>query len=102
MYVGLGRFRRGEMLAGARLVQGYALDRLMELAAWIEVEQPVASDPFAGERRFEQRFPSVAASLPRFMQGYERTPESARAILLFLDQHFEINSALRAAILALC
>jgi hypothetical protein len=33
-----------------------------------------------------------------FAQGYERTPESARALLAFLDAHFEVNAAIKAEI----
>jgi len=36
LYVGLGRFRRGERLSAARFIQHYAVDRLVALAATIE------------------------------------------------------------------
>lgn len=98
LYVGLGRFRRGEKLAAARLIQSHAVDRILELAPLVEPETPSLRDPFSGERRFEQRFPKVAAELPRFNQGYERSPESALAILEFLERHFEVNPAMAAAI----
>lgn len=101
LYVGLGRYRRGEKLSALRFVQGYAVDRVLELAARIEPEQAAARDLFSPERRFEQRFPGVAALLPTFAQGYERTPESAAAILDFLVAHFEVNVAMRAEIAAL-
>lgn len=101
LYVGLGRYRRGEKLSAMRFVQGYAVDRVLELAAWLEPEQPAGRDPFTPERRCEQRFPGVAALLPTFMQGYERTPESAAALLAFLEAHFAVNPALAAAIRAL-
>jgi hypothetical protein len=98
LYVGLGRFRRGEKLAAARLIQGHAVDRILDLAPLVEPETPSHRDPFSGERRFEQRFPNVAAELPRFNQGYERSPESALAILEFLERHFEVNPAMATAI----
>jgi hypothetical protein len=102
LYVGLGRYHRGEKLSAARFIQGYALDRILELAATIEVPQPGHEDLFTPERRYEQRFPTVAAHLPQFMQGYERSLESARAILDFLDAHFKVNAAIRATILERC
>ncbi len=102
LYVGLGRTRRGEKLAGARLIQGYAVDQVLRLAPYVEPDQPALRDSFADERRFEARFPGVAADLPRFVQGYDRSVESARAILAFLDDHFEVNPAIKARILALC
>jgi hypothetical protein len=102
LYVGLARFRRGEKLTAARFVQGYAVDRVLELAALVEEAAPSASrDPFQVERRVEQRLPQVAALLPQFVQGYERTPESARAILAFLEARFEVNPGLRQLIVGL-
>lgn len=101
LYVGLGRYHRGEKLSAARFIQGYAVDRVVELAAQIETAQPMYGDPFMPERRFEARFPGIAAALPLFIQGYDRSPQSAQAILGFLDQHFEINPAMKRAILDL-
>jgi lincosamide nucleotidyltransferase B/F len=102
IYIGLGRDRRGEKLSAARFIQWYAVDRLLELAEYIEPEQRVARDIFANERRFEQRYPGLAHEVPAWMQGYERNRESALAILSFLEQHFEINPALAEAIRAQC
>ena len=101
LYIGLGRYRRCEKLSAMRFVQGYAVDRILELAHFIESEQPIGRDAFTPERRFEQRFPGIAMLLPTFMQGYERTPASAAAILAFLETHFEVNGAMAAAIRAL-
>ena len=101
LYVGLGRYHRGEKLSAARFIQGYAVDRLVELAEQVETAQPAYKDVFTPERRFEARFPGVAAYLPQFVQGYERSVESARAILDYLDQHFEVNPAIKTAILNL-
>lgn len=102
LYVGLSRHRRGEKLSAARFIQGYAVDRVVELAQRVEPERPVRRDPFVGERRFEQRFHGVAHELPHFMQGYGRNVESARAILAFLVRHFDVNPAMRQTLLALC
>ena len=101
LYVGLGRYHRGERLSALRFIQGYAVDRILELAPQIETEQPAYRDPFGAERRFEQRFPTVARELPRFLQGYDRSPESAAAILAFLEQHWPVDPAIKQAIVAL-
>ncbi len=101
LLVGLQRFQRGEKLSAQRLIQQHAVDRLIELAARENGPAP-AGDPFAPERRFEQRFPAAAGEFPRFIQGYERSRESARAILDYLDRRYELNSPLRRRILALC
>ena len=100
LYVGLGRYHRGEKFSAMRFVQGYAVDRVLELAPFIEPEQPAGRDPFTPDRRFEQRFPCTATQLPTFMQGYDHTPAAAAAILAFLEAHFEVHSALAAAIRA--
>ncbi|MGB7790043.1 MAG: hypothetical protein WBL39_02430, partial [Terrimicrobiaceae bacterium] len=102
LYVGLSRLRRGEKLSAMRLIQYHAVDRILELSEKIEPPASASRDLFAVERRYEQRHPSVAEALPAFSQGYERSVESARAILKFLESHFEVNSSLKRAILHLC
>jgi hypothetical protein len=102
LYVGLSRLRRGEKLSAARFIQGYAVDRVLELAAHIEQERAAHKDAFVLERRFEQRFPDVAQAMPSFVQGYERSRESAAAILDFLEKHFGVNAAMAEAIRGLC
>lgn len=99
LYVGLGRYHRGEKLTAMRFIQVYAVDQLLKMAPLIETEQPVWRDIFGNERRFEWRFPDIAQELPDFLQGYERTPESAQSILEFFDRHFELNAAIKQAIL---
>jgi hypothetical protein len=98
IYVGLGRLKRGEKLSAERFIQHYAVDRVLELAKFIEHEADIAKDEFTHERRFEQRFPQIAQDLPRFVQGYEHSIESAQAILEFLEHHFDINQAIAKAI----
>lgn len=102
LYVGLGRERRGERLSAMRFIQGYAVDRIVELAARLETAQPVAADPFTPERRFEQRFPGLASEAAGWLQGYNRNRDSALAILAFLERHAPVNTAMAAAIRALC
>jgi hypothetical protein len=98
LYVGLSRYRRGEKLSAARFIQQYALDRVLELVALGSGEELGHEDAFAPERRFELRFPETARMLPGFLQGYERSPDSALAILGFLEQRFDVNPALVRAI----
>ena len=98
LYVGLGRYRRGEKLSAARFIQQYALDRVLELVTLGEEEEPGHEDAFAPERRFEQRFPETAQVLPGFLQGYELSPESALAILDFLERRHDVDPAMAQAI----
>jgi hypothetical protein len=102
LLVGLGREKRGEKISAARFIQGYAVDRVMDLAETIETPVGDFQDVFSIERRFERRFPETARQLPGFLQGYDRNPESALAILGFLEKHFKINQAIAAAIRGLC
>ncbi|HSN89449.1 MAG TPA: hypothetical protein VL025_21980 [Thermoanaerobaculia bacterium] len=102
LYVGLSRFYRGEKLSAARLIQVYAVDRILDLAERIEPAGAASRDRFSLERRFEQRFPGLASELPAFQQGYERSRESARAILDFLERRFEVNAAMARAIREMC
>jgi hypothetical protein len=102
LYVGMGRDKRGEKLSAMRFIQGYAVDRLLELSEHIEPEQDVTRDIFANERRFEVRHPVIARELPSWTQGYERNRESALAILSFLESNFEVNEAIADAVRELC
>jgi len=102
IYVGLNRDKRGERLSATRFIQGYAVDRVLELVEYKEPAQEVYQDQFVNERRFEQRFPSIAPQVSGWMQGYERNPESALAILAFLEGHFEVNEAIASVIQKLC
>jgi hypothetical protein len=98
LLVGMGRYRRGEWLSAQRLVQQHAVDRLVELVALTESPGAGSADPFSAERRFESRFPATAPHLAEFIQGYLRTPESARAILGFLGERFPVITALAARV----
>jgi hypothetical protein len=102
LYVGMCRFQRGEKLSAMRFVQSFALDRIIELVACIEPSQPSQVDPFVSDRRLEERYPEFAQLLPRFAQGYQNTPQSTIAQLDFLEQHFDINTAIAARIRTLC
>lgn len=98
LYVGLCRYHRGEKLSAQRFIQHYAVDRLVELSPWIEPESQGAKDLFTLDRRYEQCFPALAQRMAQFVQGYDHSQESARAILDFLEQHFEVNPAMKEKI----
>ena len=94
IYVGLQRDQRGEKLSAMRFIQGYAVDKLVELVEYIETPQKAHRDPFVNERRFEQRYPNVVPKLVTWTQGYEKNRESALAILEFLERHFDVSEAM--------
>ncbi len=98
LFVGLQRFMRGEKLSATRFIQQYAVDRVIDLAQYLDNPDPYPADPYSRERRFEQRFPTTAARMPEFIQGYDRNRESAAAILEFLQSNFNLNPQLAAEI----
>ena len=98
IYIGLKRDQRGEKLSAARFIQGYAVDRLLELVEYIDTAKPTHRDPFVNERRFEQRFPEIVPQLNTWMQGYAKNRESALAILRFLEHHFDVDQTIASAI----
>lgn len=102
LYVGLTRYHRGERLSAMRLIQTHAVDRLIELSPYLQRPTSASADPFAPERRYEARYPQVAAMLPHFAQGYDRSIESALAILTFVERHTTVNAAIKQRILDLC
>lgn len=102
LYVGLNRFHRGEKLSASRFIEQYAVDRIIDLAESLEEERPDMRDLFSKERRFESRFPVISKELPKFIQGYEKSCESAKEIMLFLEKHFEIDLFFSKLIYRLC
>jgi hypothetical protein len=102
LYVGLGRERRGERLSAMRFIQGYAVDRLLELVEGTAAPAAAGRDEFALERRVEQRHPGIAPYLPLWLPGYGRNQESALAILEFLETRFVIEETMATAIRQLC
>jgi hypothetical protein len=101
LYVGLARFRRGEKLSAMRFIQQYAVDRVIDLAGLLAGSPADEEDFFDKPRRFERRFPELAGVLPSLMQGYERSPESAAAILALLGRRFTLDPVMVEAIQSL-
>jgi lincosamide nucleotidyltransferase len=91
LYVGLCRYARGEKLSASRFIQNSAVDSLLACSNSLCEEIAYFKDPFQNERRY----PSLASSLPDMIQGYEKSAESALAILGFIEIHFEINPLIK-------
>ncbi|HWG85152.1 MAG TPA: hypothetical protein VNT60_06705 [Deinococcales bacterium] len=102
LFVGLHREARGEVVTATRFVQGYAVDRVMDLAELLFEPRSGTRDPFGAERRFERRYPQVAASLPAMMPGYGRNREAAVCILEWLEAHVEVHPRMALEIRKLC
>jgi hypothetical protein len=92
LMVGLMRHARGERLAAMRMVQVYALDRVLALAARSQPANGHA-DAFNIERRLEARCPELATQLPAWAAGYDGTVVAARSLLAWLRQRYVVPSA---------
>ncbi|HCN59382.1 MAG TPA: hypothetical protein DIS82_14610 [Exiguobacterium sp.] len=98
LYVGLCRYARGERLSGLQLVEQHAFSNLLSILHLIEPEVVYYPDAYGNERRAEQRFPQAQERFTDVLQGYARVPESALALLDWLEQILPVNSSMAAAI----
>lgn len=102
LLVGLMRLARGERLAAMRLVQGAALDRVLELRERRSTAAPaVRRDPFAIDRRVEQRQPDAPSLLDAAAPGVAGTPGAALALLAELRRLVDVALPVAARIEAL-
>ncbi|MBW7475908.1 hypothetical protein K0T92_14275 [Paenibacillus oenotherae] len=102
LYVGLCRYHRGEQLCAHAFIERFAVDRVLDLIALIEKPQAITEDRFMIHRRFEFRYKQHAPILSQCIAGYNNLPQSAEAILNFLDREFSINAAMKQKIQQLC
>jgi lincosamide nucleotidyltransferase B/F len=101
LYTGMCRHNRGEKLSGMRLIQLHAVDRILDLIHNARPGENNHQDPYAPERRFEFRHPEISNDLASFCQGYNNNAESALAQLVWLENHYAINTAIAKAIRSL-
>lgn len=101
IYVGLGRYARGEKLSALRFIESYPIDGLLSVMHLIEPEVDFFPDAFGNERRAEKRFPGFASVLSGMLQGYDNVPESALHLLHYLEQIYPVNQRMSAEIRAL-
>lgn len=103
IYVGLCRYFRGEKLSGYRFIQGQAFDSLVKLLYLTkDRNRNVFEDMFSKERRFEKMYDGIDKILERLLQGYSNTVDSAREMILYLDENYKINSFMKNLILRIC
>lgn len=94
LYVGLCRYARGERLSGLQLVEQHAFSNLLSVLHLLESEVVYYPDRYGNERRAEQRFPEAEKRFADVLQGYARVPESALALLAWLEQIQPVNPAM--------
>lgn len=102
LYVGLQRDARGERLSAMRLIQVFAVDRVIALLELLEAADAGARDPFAIERRAEVRFGVDVLPLAELAPGYGRNREAALAVLGWLEARFEVDPVMAGAVRERC
>lgn len=102
LYVGLGRYHRGEKLSAYYFIENFAMERVLQLMSLLEVPNMVPEDKFSIHRRFEFRYPNSSRALSKILGGYDNIISSAETILNFLDENFTINGAMKNKIMELC
>ncbi|TYP78995.1 hypothetical protein [Paenibacillus methanolicus] len=91
LYVGLGRYARGERLTALRFIQSYAIDNVISVLHLLEQEASFFPDPFGPERRLERRYPGFADKLGGMLLGCDRLPESALHVLAYIESVYPVN-----------
>lgn len=94
LYVGLCRYKRGELLSATRFIQSYAVDGLIQVLHLLEESKNGQKDKFNHDRRIEQRYPEFSQNLPDFIQGYNGIKESAVKILEFMEKIYDVNETM--------
>jgi Streptomycin adenylyltransferase len=95
LYIGLARYHRGEKLAAFRLIQVHAVNRILEIH---HIQNKDGIDPFALERRFEQRHPENTKLIESFCLGYTQTIQSAQNMLNYLESIQTVNPLIKKEI----
>ncbi|ERJ13156.1 hypothetical protein [Haloplasma contractile] len=101
LYIGLGRYHRGENLSAYYFIQVYAFDRILHLMTTIEQPTDSKGDLFVLNRRFEQRYPESSKTISNLLLGYDEIVKGAKNCLEFLDEQFAINQGIKSRIEAL-
>lgn len=101
LYIGLHRDMRGEKSSAMTFIQSYAYGLIIALFPKVFDEEMIDVDPYVFERRIETRFPNQKNLLMSMRQGIDKNQESAKEILYFLNEHFEVNEFLYKHIQAL-
>lgn len=93
IYVGLGRYLRGERVSASYFIQHYAVNRLIELIR--ATENPSGNsiaDPWSAERRFEAHYPHHANLLQQCTQS--NSINCAKLLLGHITCHYQPNSVM--------
>ena len=69
LHIGIGRIKRGEVLAGSQHIKSYALNHLLGLIRHYQPANSDRSDDLNRYRRFEQDFPELGSKLAALIEG---------------------------------
>lgn len=87
VYVGLGRYYRGEIQSAFEFIQHFAWARVIELIEFhLDANRP-DGDSFNHARRFEKRHPAYQSSIVKIAVGATNALESAQAVLDFIEPY---------------
>ncbi|UAA39754.1 hypothetical protein KIH87_05185 [Paraneptunicella aestuarii] len=102
--IGLRRFARGEKYLAFTNIQQNALQHLLSLIQLWQQEK-ASSEELRQQKlslkNIESRYPDLATQLPTFCAGYENSPDSAIAMLTYLEGYLPINHFVKDQILNL-
>lgn len=102
LYIGLGRYHRGEKLSAFFLIQNRCVEKLITLIHQTEpISKQGSIDIFNVSRRFEKNHPD-RNDISQFMLGYDKTMQAARHILEYMNSHYAINPFMYKKVLELC
>jgi lincosamide nucleotidyltransferase B/F len=102
LLVGMMRYRRGERLAGARLIHVHAIDRLLATLEDPTLPLSASVDPFSLDRRIEFRHPEIIPLLQDVMGDLDHLPQATLALLAYLEVRMDIPKAMHQRIIDLC
>lgn len=94
IYIGLLRDDRGEKSSAMTFIQGHAYNLVVELFPLVFKESNIHKDGYVFERRIEERFPDAKMLISTFRQGYLKSKASAKALLDFLVEYFDVDNKL--------
>lgn len=99
MIIGLRRFAQGEKLSAYECIQQNALSKLISLILLWHPESQ-GKMPTQDQSRFiEQHFPDLKPYLGEFGAGYEHSPDSALAMLDYIERYLPVNHFMKDQIL---
>jgi lincosamide nucleotidyltransferase B/F len=98
IFVGLLRALRGEKLSAYRFIETHAFNNLLGIIHHFENESKIHEDLFNIERRFESHYPQMKNHLKTMLSGYNHLAQSAKSILSYISNIYEINPTLKQEI----